>query len=385
MSGHQRCRAVAIRVDASPVIGLGHVMRCLTLANALTDQGFECVFVARFMIEDVKKKLAEAGHPLVMLPEDGPPPGPTPYGTWLGTTEEHDAEALGGHMKTLQPQIIVVDHYALGIAWERALRSSTDQPPLILAFDDLSRSHDCDIVLDATLGKSANDYAHLVPAQCRVLTGPSHALLRPDFAAERRASLQRRDDAFAAGAGIQTILIFMGGADSADCTGWVLRGLCELQLPPEVDLHVVTGPAYPHQDALRQFAKQCGRSVTLHHNVSDMAALLSRMDLVIGAAGSSSWERCCLGVPAINLILAENQKEAAQALSLSGASVDGGAYEPRNDPHRWAETKVGPLLKPAATHPISLAAREVTDGNGAARVVDAVLANVSHPLLEDAP
>jgi UDP-2,4-diacetamido-2,4,6-trideoxy-beta-L-altropyranose hydrolase len=385
MSGHQRCRAVAIRVDASPVIGLGHVMRCLTLANALTDQGFECVFVARFMIEDVKKKLAEAGHPLVMLPEDGPPPGPTPYGTWLGTTEEHDAEALGGHMKTLQPQIIVVDHYALGIAWERALRSSTDQPPLILALDDLSRSHDCDIVLDATLGKSANDYAHLVPAQCRVLTGPSHALLRPDFAAERRASLQRRDDAFAAGAGIQTILIFMGGADSADCTGWVLRGLCELQLPPEVELHVVTGPAYPHQDALRQFAGQCGRSVTLHHNVSDMAALLSRMDLVIGAAGSSSWERCCLGVPAINLILAENQKEAAQALSLSGASVDGGAYEPQNDPHRWAETKVGPLLKPAATHPISLAAREVTDGNGAARVVDVVLANVSHPLLEDAP
>lgn len=371
MSG-QRSRTVAIRVDASPGIGLGHVMRCLTLANALTEQGFESVFFARVMIEDMKRKLGEAGHRLVMLPEGGPQPGPTPYGSWLGTTEEHDAEVLGGHMKALQPQIIVVDHYALGIAWERAMRSSTDQSPLILAFDDLSRPHDCDIALDATLGRSPDDYADLVPDHCRVLTGPRHALLRPDFAAERPASLRRRDEAFAAGTSVQALLIFMGGADSEDCTGWTLRGLCELPLSPDVELHVVTGPAYPHQDSLMRYAEQSGRSITLHRNVSEMAALMSGMDLVLGAAGSSSWERCCLGVPAINLVLADNQKEAAQALSRTGACVDGGVYEPRNDPRGWAEAKVAPLLKPAATHPVSLAAREVTDGNGAARVVTTI-------------
>ena len=237
------------------------------------------------------------------------------HGTWLGSTWQNDAKEAAAVLANLQPDWLVVDHYAIDELWEGALAAHYRQ---LLVIDDLAdRPHRCNLLLDQNLGRRPQDYSQLVPAHCQVLTGPHYSLLRPEFAALRPYSLQRRQDYPA----FRQLLITMGGVDQTNATKQVLLALKTCALPQSCRISVVMGLTAPWLQDIRELADQMPWPTEVVVNVSDMAQRIADSDLVIGAAGSTSWERCCLGVPTLIMVLADNQRGIANALVHVGAAI----------------------------------------------------------------
>tara|TARA_B110000211_G_C13918310_1_gene481537 strand:- start:171 stop:887 length:717 start_codon:yes stop_codon:yes gene_type:complete len=186
-----------------------------------------------------------------------------------------------------------------------------------MVVDDLAnRRHACDILLDQNLGRSAQDYIGLVSDDCCLFIGPSHALVRNEFSILRESSLNRRN-VFS----LQNILITMGGVDQLNVTGQVLDALAGCTLPKNCSITIVMGENAPWLREVQLLAADLPWSASVVVNTKNMGNLMFNADLCIGAAGSTSWERCTLGLPTILLCVASNQKEVAHALSVVGAAL----------------------------------------------------------------
>ena len=333
------------RADASPAIGGGHIMRCLTLANTLRASGWRCDFAVRQPSMECIPALSQSGHQT--------------------TTLDGDTEAEPALMKQYWPQgidCLIADHYGRDEAFESGCRSWARR---IVAIDDLAdRRHDCDNLLDQTLGRAATDYAPLVPESCAILTGPRYALLRPEFAAARPASLARRG-----GGGVGRILVGLGATDPDNATEEVLRGIVLSGLPVTVD--VMIGPAATHLERLRRFVEEMPLTCELHVGTAEVAGLMERADVAIGAAGTTSWERCCLGLPSLLVVTATNQEKIAAALQKAGAARIvaplGGLSA-----QLIAAALVDLTAKPNSLGRMAECAAEVTDGRGAERFCEAI-------------
>ena len=308
---------IAFRTDASLHIGSGHVMRCLTLADALRQIGAECHFLCRqhpgHLIELVRGK----GYTVHVLPysepEDSMDRSVVAHASWLGGTQKQDAQVCQPILQALKPDWLIVDHYALDIRWEESLRSFCRW---LMVIDDMAdRSHQCDLLLDQNLGRKPTDYAGLVPKESTLLVGPQYALLRPEFAALREYSLERRKQPK-----LQNLLITMGGVDQPNATGKVLEALRQSGLSNDIRIDVVMGAKAPWLEEVKGVAKSMPWPTEVLVNVTDMAQRMADCDLAIGAAGGTSWERCCLGVPTIIVILADNQWSGGQALQDAHAA-----------------------------------------------------------------
>lgn len=311
---------VAFRADASVQIGTGHVMRCLTLADELTRQGHECRFVCREHDGHLGTLITSKGYGLTLLPvsSHNEPLENTQnyddYALWLGVSWQEDASQTLECLTQWKPDWLVVDHYALDSKWESALAHVVAS---IMVIDDLAnRVHECSLLLDQNLGRVESDYDGLLPEGCQRLIGPGYALLRPEFSALREQCLSRRKNPQ-----LKRILISLGGVDRTNVTGQVLDALSESTMPVSTELDIIMGASAPYLDEIRQQAAQLPFNATISVNVQDMAERMMLADLAIGAAGGTSWERCCLGLPAVLVVLAENQVSGATGLDASGAAV----------------------------------------------------------------
>lgn len=312
---------IIFRVDASIEMGSGHVMRCLTLADALTQAGAECHFICREHPGHLNALITERGHIVYSLPyieqhKQGQhsKAEELAHANWLGATQEQDLESCIPILKLLQPDWLVVDHYAIDKCWQQELRAYCQK---IMVIDDLAdRQHDCDLLLDQTFGRSSEDYLPLVPQDCQVLCGAHYALLRPEFAQWRDYSLKRR-----AQGQLEHLLINLGGVDKDNITTEILQALANTALPDNCRITVVMGVTSPWVKEVEEQAEQMPWSTEVKVGVSNMAELMANSDLAIGAAGATSWERCCLGLPTIMIVLADNQKLAAKALEKINAAL----------------------------------------------------------------
>lgn len=312
---------IVFRVDASLEIGTGHVMRCLTLASALKKHGANCHFICRDHNGNLTAHIQQSGFTVFVLsspiiesaPSSTDSKNRVNHAAWLKVDWQTDAIQTLELINQYPVDWLIVDHYALDTEWESALRTACKN---LMVIDDLAdRKHNCEVLLDQNLGRKAQDYAELVPENCQLLIGTEFALLRPEFAAILEYSLKRRTNPE-----IKQLLITMGGVDQTNATGKILDALKDCLLPKECKIIVVMGPHAPWLSEIQSIAETMPWHTEVRINVSDMAKLMANSDLAIGAAGSTSWERCCLGLPSLIIILAENQINSAQALYQSGAS-----------------------------------------------------------------
>lgn len=365
---------VVIRADASLQMGTGHVMRCLTLADALTARGANCQFICREhqgnLIEQIRHK-GYRTHALPVIAEAGLSVGDTrhpAHAAWLGSSQEQDATDCALILADAIPDWLIVDHYALDARWEQALKPCFRQ---LMVIDDLAdRPHACDVLLDQTFGRHAVDYRAWVPAGCQVLCGSQYALLRPEFAALRPYSLERRTKPQ-----LRQLLITMGGVDKDNATGQVLEALRACPLPAECEIKVVMGSAAPWMTEVNKQALTMPWSTNVMVGVSAMARLMADSDLAIGAAGATTWERGCLGLPTAMLVLAENQRYAAlllgQAQAVRILDLD------KSLPNELASfigrtTNSDEYLKRLSDN-----ASVITDGKGCHRVADLLTSGVA--------
>ncbi|PRY22705.1 UDP-2,4-diacetamido-2,4,6-trideoxy-beta-L-altropyranose hydrolase [Aliiruegeria haliotis] len=357
---------IGFRCDASLAIGSGHVMRALTLANALRERGHRCHFLCRDLPGNQNARIAGQGFALHVLPapSDPVPEGDLAHSDWLGVGWEQDAAESAARLAGIAPDWVVMDHYALDARWQAA---AVPEGARLMVQDDLrDRRHRADLLLDQNLGVDPGGYDALVPAGCHRMIGPRYALLRPDFAGLRQASLSARK-----GRGLGHVMISMGGVDLPGGTAQVLDGLARAPRPNGMRVTVVMGRAAPALEQVRAQAAAMPFPCKVLVDVTDMATLMEEADLAIGGTGGTAWERCCMGLPTLSLVLADNQEAAARALTAAGVALPLGRAGDPQVAERLA-TALFELGRPGRLDAMSERSAALVDGRGADRVVAAL-------------
>ncbi len=334
---------ILIRCDAGRQLGSGHVMRCLTLAHALVSRGASITFACSAETFETVPTLAASGFPAITL--DAP-------------LEVAELVATGQHWDAM-----VVDHYQLDARHEAGLRRAA---PVILVLDDLAdRPHDCDILVDQTVGRKPSDYAALVAPDTDLRLGARHALLRPEFARARPAALAAR----AQRRPVSRIFVSLGMTDIGGITARTVEAVLAAGL--EAEIAIAVGSRAESLPDLRTLAAADPR-VVLHPDCTDVCGLMAASDLAVGAGGMTSWERCCLGLPTIMIALAENQRENAIRLARLGAIQ----LLPEDDPGEITGAVKTLAAGQIARVAMSRAASALADGRGAGRLAEALLAKI---------
>ena len=295
---------VLIRTDASVEIGSGHLMRCLTLADQLRDEGAEVAFVCRDLpgaMFDLLHTRSYRFAKLSWVEEDNA----------LQNIDAQETIKAAGRLFPDGIEWLVVDHYELDVEWERMLRPHVCK---LMVIDDLAnRSHDCDLLLDQNYYRDLDQrYQGLVPEQCVTLLGPAYVLLRPEFA-DARQRLRVRNGT------VRRILVFFGGSDSTNQTRKALDAL-KLISRPEIAVDIVVGASNPYRDEIQSLSQEMP-NVQYHCQVSNMAELIEAADIAIGAGGATTWERCSLGLPTLTVVFADNQLQTTLDLERLGAII----------------------------------------------------------------
>lgn len=357
--------SVGFRVDVSVQIGAGHLQRCMTLADGLRAQGdVRTQFICRSLPEHSTASLRARGHRVTLLPagREQADRG-SQYGAWLGTSQAEDAQQTAAAVAPGVLDWCIVDHYALDTRWEAAMRPHAAR---ILAIDDLAnRAHACDMLLDQNFYRDLQTrYTGLVPANCRELLGPRYALLREEFAAAR-STLRTRDGT------VQRVLVFFGAGDPDNWTGVALDALERLGRK-DLAVDVVVGALNPHRERLEALC--AARPVTrVLVDVANMAQLMCDADLAVGAGGTATWERCCLGLPTIAMVTADNQRQLINDLGERAVLVC-----PTQLDRADSAAELGALLEAALSSAtllrgMTLRSQELVDGQGTQRVIGAML------------
>jgi UDP-2,4-diacetamido-2,4,6-trideoxy-beta-L-altropyranose hydrolase len=309
------------RVDASTEIGTGHVYRCLTLANYLKCQGFNCEFVCRNLEGNLAAEVADRGFKVRLqkkralkksLSSDYPE-----HLRWLSVDWQIDLSETIDLISDLSDIFLIVDHYGIERNWEHEISKVVKG---LMVIDDLSnRHHKCNILLDQNLKHDYSNYDQFVSLETKKLFGPNYCLIRDEFSALQgyygKTNLENLPF---------KILISMGGVDNNNYTLDILRNLDKSRIRKDLDLTVLVGVGYKFTSKLYRFAatSRSRSNIKIVRNSNEVAKLLLENHLVIGAAGSSAWERCCLGIPSIILAIAGNQSEIAKILSLKHAGIE---------------------------------------------------------------
>lgn len=356
--------SVVFRVDSSRQIGSGHLMRCLTLARGLKKAGASCSFVSRALDGNLNGLISSEGFTLIELPKSELPiqkPGKSEpsHSHWREAGWEIDALETLKVVSNQKVDWLIVDHYGLWGNWHIVMR---DCHAKIMVIDDLAdRKHDCDLLLDQNLGSDLELYQGLIPTECRSVFGPDYALLRPEFSDYRESSLKRRHEGK-----IDHIMINFGGGDPFDYIGKTLGALLNMDISHHVTISIIFGGLATMTSEHQRLISCMPVKVKTYGAVTNMAEILSDCDLVIGAAGGSAWERCCLGVPSLVFPLALNQVNIAKNLATCGASIVLGARDFVNGKF---ESMISNMFQNADLRIMSRKASSICDGTGVGKII----------------
>ena len=346
-------------------------MRCMALAEHLQGNKAEVVFVCRLIEGDLCDYIESKGFGVLRLPKVAQSQrgaarlaGTDDPTAWLGTTVDQDAEVTSNALAGLGRKVdwLIVDNYALNATWEQRLRPHVHQ---ILVIDDLAiQKHACDLLLNQNLIDSVRDrYRNLIPEYCRLLAGPQFALLRQEFRASR-ISLNRGSEQ------VGNLLVFLGGADPDGVTLRVLKAVDGIR-SNELQVTVILGAANPHGETIKRlYGQRSGYKVIFQ--AANMAELMVQADLAIGAGGISTWERSCLGLPAMVIAIAENQVEVSRTAAEAGACLYLGTATSLSDGELAAGLTVM-ISSSSLRKSVSRVCLDLVDGLGCERVAREVL------------
>jgi UDP-2,4-diacetamido-2,4,6-trideoxy-beta-L-altropyranose hydrolase len=341
--------AVIFRADAGTDIGIGHVMRCIALAQALKNKGCPVSFVSRCRHPQIKQRIAAAGFELFDLDRF-----PNP---------RQDRDRFRKYLKHYQPEAtwLVID----GIGFDEGEHKVAHEAGcrLLLIDDDAKLDrYRAELLLNQNIGAARRYFGDKLDGQTQTLCGTRYVLLRKEFL--------NHPEAFRAAAAPQPVahlLVTLGGADPDNATGKVLAALHKIAFDG-LEVRVVVGAANPNVPDLEAASARSRSRVTLVLDPQDMPAQMAWADAAVTAGGTTCWELAYMGVPFLVGILAENQEDNATGLAEKGAAINCGWF------HRLAAGELteylGRLLSDGAARARRIeAGRRLVDGGGCRRVV----------------
>jgi UDP-2,4-diacetamido-2,4,6-trideoxy-beta-L-altropyranose hydrolase len=357
---------IVFRVDSATFIGSGHIMRCLTLANKLKLKGAKTSFICRDFEGNLGDKVKEAGHDLYILPVEGieiTKEIRINHKKWLGVPISKDANQTEDILNKLPVRVdwVVTDIYAINDVWHSKIRKYSEH---IMAIHDLADCKlDCDLLLDQNFGddKKISRYDELITGPCEKLIGPQYAILRDEFVnlRDKTYKLRKKD----------RLLIFMGSSDQHNVTSEILKAIGKID-EDVFKIDVIVGNQNVHRKEVKSLCDKMA-NVNYHYdiNADNMALLMASASLAIGAGGTSTYERCCLGLPSIVIPVAQNQLLIKEAIeSIPFASYLGYFKEVNADDivNRINDLRTNPYR----AHRMRQLSMNLVDGRGADRVAN---------------
>lgn len=335
-----------IRADANVAIGVGHIMRCLGLAQHWQAEGGRVLFI-----------LAQ-GNPVLEARIHSEKFEYRILNTAPGGLE--DAQRTAQIVRTTQAKILLADGYHFKQDWFAVLRN--ERVKLALWTDYLQDLFlPVDLILNQNAHAVAEDYQSVAP-ESQVLAGLDYLVLRKEFLIRPELRQCRKH-------GVRKILITMGGSDSANDSAKILAALKLLKetLPP---ISLVVGHNNPRFEELAKYAIDLP-SLRVDRPKDDFALYSQEFDLVISAAGATLWELGYLGLPTLAFIVAENQVPLAQSIQTLGMGVNMG-WNYDFQPNLFIKTLQSFLSNPHRLKEMSETALSKIDGQGGVRVAAAL-------------
>jgi UDP-2,4-diacetamido-2,4,6-trideoxy-beta-L-altropyranose hydrolase len=360
---------VCFRVDSSYQLGAGHIMRCLTLADEHSQRGSAVMFICRDLPGNLISLIEKRGYKIYRLPNSHLP-------NYVDDSVNNDQKVQGlswvtDAMQTLDvikesgqlPDLLIVDHYALDYKWENMIK---DVVPIIVVIDDLAdRYHECEMIIDQNYYDCYDKrYDALTRENCIKLLGPQYAILRPEFAETRKTKICDQES--------KRILVFLGGTDITNETEKVIYALNKLE-HPDVVTDVIVGATNPHKESIRSICNSMP-NMNYYCQIEHIEFLMIKSDLAIGAGGTNTWERCCLGLPAVVVIIAKNQEQVVNKMAKEGLLISCGSAG--QDYGALLTQQINRLLSnQKVIEEMSLRGMNLIDGKGCQRVVDQIFVN----------
>ena len=351
---------VAFRVDSGHRIGGGHLTRCLTLAHRLRDRyGAVCLFIMKEHPGNLAELVEHSSFDSVLLSiSDSEADEADGYHSWVGGPLRDDVELTVKALKSRhfgKGDLLISDHYGIDADWEGTVALSGVSVGVI---DDLAnRYHNAVFLVDQTIGRRPSEYRQLVRPDTVLLTGTEYCLLRDEFISVRNTVLPR-----CAPDGRKTILLNFGSSDPRDYTIRTLTGIRPFVERHRATVVVVCGASYRGLDNLRRIIQNNRYDIELHVDTKQMAELMAQAHIGIGAAGTTTWERCALGLPSVIMKTAENQADIAQRVAASGAALP---YNGRPESKELSKVLESILLQ---YDEISKTAADLVDARGVERI-----------------
>lgn len=333
---------VLVRADASVAAGTGHVMRCLALAQAWQDAGGRAVFAMAESNAAIDARLRAESFEVL------------PISASAGTAnDELQTEALA---RSQNAGWVVIDGYRFDAGYEQALKKAGFR---VLFLDDYGHSshYSADLILNQNVNACEMMYASR-ESSTRLLLGPRYSLLRREF----NAWCGRKKEVSPV---CRHLMVMMGGSDAGNVTAKIIEALA-LAGAANLETTIIAGGSNPHFGALEECIGQ-SQNIRLRRDVQNVAELMADADLAISAAGSTCWELCLFGLPALLLDVAENQTAVAKELDRRQCAIHVG------DQNSSVEAIAGQLRRLVDSYELrrslSQRSRELVDGRGASRVV----------------
>lgn len=336
-----------LRADATVAMGSGHVMRCLALAQAWQDAGGSCLFLMAESTPALKARLREEGVEVISLT------------VVPGTLE--DAEKTSSLGRECGATWAIVDGYQFGPEYQLALKRAGMK---LLVVDDNGHAgcYAADLVLNQNAHADKNLYQQRQP-DTRLLLGPAYAVLRREFKSWRNWTREIPEVG-------RRVLVTMGGSDPDNVTLLVIRALGSVAVK-DLEANIVIGGSNPHAEAIERASAIFDGVIRLQKNVTGMAGPIAWADVAVSGAGTTIWEMASLGLPAILIDLAENQRPVARRLDQDGAAIHLGSGD-EVLPREITDTLEKLLCSAELRSTLSQRSRKLVDGYGASRVIAAM-------------
>jgi UDP-2,4-diacetamido-2,4,6-trideoxy-beta-L-altropyranose hydrolase len=337
---------ILFRADGNEQIGMGHIMRCLTIADAFQRKGNECLFV--LADESVKAIVEKRGFQTIVLHTDF-------------RELESELEKIIPVIQSVDTEWIFVDSYYVSSAYFESLRECCK----VAYMDDLAMfAYPVDVLINYNVYAPDIGYKEFYQKEHvnfpKAILGINYAPLRDEF---RSTSFREQNQK------CKRVFLSTGGADpihlALDFVNYIIAELSE----NEFEFHVILGAMNPDKDKINQLAAQCD-SLIIHQNVENMVELMTSCDIAVSAAGSTLYELCACGIPTITYVLADNQILGAEAFQERNLMVNlGDARENKHLPEQIDKAIRELNMDFEGRKSMSRRMRNMVDGFGADRIV----------------
>ena len=299
LDSNEYTQDIVFRFDVSQKTGYGHLKRCEIIGEEFLKRGLGFSSIIRES-EDSKNKSKFKQNDFLSISED--------------LSFDEDISRTINFIKNKKNIVLIVDSYQVDKAWQQKIRKYVKK--IIVLEDYPSRKHDCDILIDQTFNRFKSEYSQRVNSKCEVLTGEKYTLISKTYFNKRILAVKRRSKSK-----IKILLITMGGSDKKNFTSKVLEKLSTIDLNPNIRIRVIIGPLNKWVDTIKQKAKLIKNRVDIISDLDDLSKEYLNADACIGAGGMSSWERCYLGLPTIQIAIAKNQSDITDKLHQANAVI----------------------------------------------------------------